>query len=199
MTMSPARYIGSIEVTGDLQRIDAVLAEVGKAHRFVGADRKALFVEEAVRARARHADDGDRAAVRRARPASRAANSSQLVSAAASAREMLSVDGQRGLPSAAWRLDLLKVVGSSPAARARPDAVRPLPGRQSVNRAPDLAVLHGASDTATVQDFQPSYRKIILDADSARVSQATGRRGQNRPSATTRDFCRTISPRARCA
>jgi hypothetical protein len=39
---------------------------------------------------------------------------------------MLSVDGQRGRPSGEARFDLLKVVGSSPALRARPDAVRSL-------------------------------------------------------------------------
>ena len=39
---------------------------------------------------------------------------------------MLSVDGQRGRPSAATRFDLLKVVGSSPARRASPDALRRL-------------------------------------------------------------------------
>src|SRR5690606_41833379 len=59
------------------------------------------------------------------RPASSAANSSQFGSAALSARVMLSVEGQRGLPSGAGRLDLLNVVGSSPAARARPEAVMP--------------------------------------------------------------------------
>lgn len=39
---------------------------------------------------------------------------------------MDSVDGQRGLPSRVARLDLLKVVESSPARRASPDADKPL-------------------------------------------------------------------------
>ena len=37
-----------------------------------------------------------------------------------------SIDGQRGRPSAAVRFDGLKVVGSSPARRARPEGVSPL-------------------------------------------------------------------------
>ncbi|MEJ0096890.1 MAG: hypothetical protein WDM84_01535 [Bauldia sp.] len=36
---------------------------------------------------------------------------------------MLSVEGQRSRPSTEIRFDLLKVVGSSPARRASPDAV----------------------------------------------------------------------------
>src|SRR6185437_11997571 len=46
-----------------------------------------------------------------------------LVLVAASALATDSVDGQRGRPSGVMRLDLLKVVGSSPDFLARPDAV----------------------------------------------------------------------------
>ena len=53
---------------------------------------------------------------------------------------MLSVDGQRGRPSAATRLDLLKVVGSSPARRASPEALRPLALGKPIDRRPDAGM-----------------------------------------------------------
>src|SRR5262249_30624541 len=59
------------------------------------------------------------------RLASKAANSSKVALTASSARARLSVEGQRGLPSGPARLERLKVVGSRPAARARPEAVSP--------------------------------------------------------------------------
>src|SRR5437667_595093 len=49
-------------------------------------------------------------------------NSAKLMLVAPSTLAMLSVDGQRGRPSRAMRLLLLKVVGSRPARRARPEA-----------------------------------------------------------------------------
>src|SRR5215468_4767312 len=49
-------------------------------------------------------------------------NSAKLMLVAPSTLAMLSVDGQRGRPSHAMRLLLLKVVGSRPARRARPEA-----------------------------------------------------------------------------
>ena len=48
-----------------------------------------------------------------------------LVPVAASALLINSVDGQRARPDAVMRFDLLKVVGSSPARRARPEAESP--------------------------------------------------------------------------
>ena len=48
-----------------------------------------------------------------------------LVPVAASALLIDSVDGQRARPAAVMRFDLLKVVGSSPARRARPEAESP--------------------------------------------------------------------------
>src|SRR5271156_4716065 len=50
---------------------------------------------------------------------------SMVVWVAASALAIDSVEGQRARPSAVTRLDLLKVVGSSPARLARPEADRP--------------------------------------------------------------------------
>src|ERR1700733_11621168 len=47
------------------------------------------------------------------------------VPVAVSALAMDSVDGQRARPEAVMRLDLLKVVGSSPARRAKPEADSP--------------------------------------------------------------------------
>src|SRR4051795_210790 len=52
-------------------------------------------------------------------------NASMLVPVAASDFATDSVDGQRARPSGVMRFDLLKVVGSSPAFLARPDAERP--------------------------------------------------------------------------
>src|SRR3954466_1371330 len=50
---------------------------------------------------------------------------SKVVFVACSDFAMDSVDGQRGRPSGVMRFDLLKVVGSSPAALARPEAESP--------------------------------------------------------------------------
>ncbi len=50
-----------------------------------------------------------------------AKNSLMLQFVTAKTLEMLSVDGQRGLPSALMRLLLLNVVGSSPAFFAKPE------------------------------------------------------------------------------
>src|SRR3984893_14370220 len=50
---------------------------------------------------------------------------SALVAVAASALATDSVEGQRARPSAVMRLDLLNVVGSSPARLARPDGDSP--------------------------------------------------------------------------
>ena len=50
---------------------------------------------------------------------------------------MLSVEGQRGRPSAEARFDLLKVVGSSPARRARPGRRQPVARGEPVDRRPD--------------------------------------------------------------
>src|SRR5437762_12879074 len=50
---------------------------------------------------------------------------SMLVPVAASDFATDSVEGQRGRPSGVMRFDLLKVVGSSPAFLAKPDADRP--------------------------------------------------------------------------
>src|SRR3546814_8614866 len=56
---------------------------------------------------------------------SRSMNSATLAPVASITLEVDSVDGQRCLPSREIRLLRLKVVGSRPALRARPDAVRP--------------------------------------------------------------------------
>src|SRR5262245_6037145 len=90
-----------------------------------------------------------------ARPARSAANSSQLDPAAAMALSKLSVEGQRSLPSPAWRLDLLKVVGSRPAARANPEAVRRLRWA-SASMARQTWV---CGMTENWQDLSPMYRK----------------------------------------
>src|ERR1700726_4085243 len=56
-----------------------------------------------------------------------------LVPVAASALLIDSVDGQRARPDAVMRFDLLNVVGSSPARRARPEAESPAPqARRSI-------------------------------------------------------------------
>src|SRR5262249_39053287 len=95
-----------------------------------------------------------------ARPARSAANSSQLVSAAASARAMLSVEGQRSRPSGLWRFDLLKVVGSSPAARASPDAESP---RRAANAsiARQMWLCCMACLYRQELDYQPMNRKKV--------------------------------------
>ena len=64
------------------------------------------------------------------------------------------VDGHRGLPSTAWRLDLLKVVASSPAARAKPDAVSPrFAASASMARQTSLCCM--PHHTAVVRIFNP--------------------------------------------
>lgn len=60
-------------------------------------------------------------------------------SAAASALAIDSVEGQRSRPSEVTRLDLLKVVGSSPARLASPDGDSPA-RREPIQGAPDLLV-----------------------------------------------------------
>ena len=44
-------------IAGDLERVDAVFAEVRKAHGFISADWETALVKKSVRARAGHADD----------------------------------------------------------------------------------------------------------------------------------------------
>ena len=51
--------------------------------------------------------------------------SSKLAFVASSILAMLSVEGQRGLPFAVVRFDLLNVVGSRPAFLAMPEGVKP--------------------------------------------------------------------------
>jgi len=46
-------------VAGNLQCVNPFVAEIGKAHRLIGANREAAFIEEAIGAGARHADDGN--------------------------------------------------------------------------------------------------------------------------------------------
>src|SRR5215813_1876544 len=62
---------------------------------------------------------------------------SMLVPVAASDFATDSVEGQRGRPSGVMRFDLLKVVGSSPACLARPDAERPARAARR-SRAPQI-------------------------------------------------------------
>ena len=72
-----------------------------------------------------------------------------------------SVDGQRGRPSGVMRFDLLKVVGSSPAFLARPDAERPGAGGEAVEGAPDLRVgQHRGGPPSAIgsEGFGPNYR-----------------------------------------
>src|SRR5258706_9888717 len=59
-------------------------------------------------------------------PSIRLTNCASEAPVAASTLARLSVEGQRSLPSRVTRLDLLNVVGSRPARRARPEAVNPL-------------------------------------------------------------------------
>ena len=73
-------------------------------------------------------------------PESRATKSSRLAPVAARILARLSVEGQRSLPLAALRLDLLKVVGSSPASLAKPRRRHAVAGGKSVDGAPDLRV-----------------------------------------------------------
>src|SRR5690606_39449567 len=66
---------------------------------------------------------------------------------------MLSVEGQRGRPSDATRLDLLNVVGSSPALRARPEAVRWL---RSARRSIAAQMREWESTGPSVRPLRPS-------------------------------------------
>src|SRR3954454_24576201 len=95
--------------------------------------------------------------------------------AAASAFAIDSVEGQRSRPSEVTRLDLLKVVGSSPARLARPDGDKP--ARAASRCTPDLVVSEhplcfGLPDHGRSSPSQ--LRKTILESTGFPLS-AQGR------------------------
>ena len=89
------------------------------------ADRKAAVVEIAAGARLGEADQRHRLGRTVRRFGDQRDELLDVVPVAASDLAIDSVDGQRARPSGVMRLDLLNVVGSSPARLARPEADSP--------------------------------------------------------------------------
>ena len=90
-----------------------------------------------------------------------------MVPVAASDFATDSVEGQRARPSGVMRFDLLKVVGSSPAFLARPDAREPGARGEPVERRPDLGMRqHGVvlrQGRLSGRDYYPTHRNYSLD------------------------------------
>ena len=91
------------------------------------------------------------------------------VAVAASALETDSVEGQRGRPSGVTRLDLLKVVGSSPAFLARPEGDSPPRVGEPVERGPDLGMGQHGRARASISPLLRflSYRNYSLSSEES--------------------------------
>ena len=118
--------IGRLDrIAGNLQRVGMILGGRRQRHLVPApAGGIAAVVEMAAAAGLRQAKQRHRLQPRAPSPIN-CTKVSIEVPVAASALASDSVDGQRSRPSAVTRLDLLKVVGSSPARRASPEGDSP--------------------------------------------------------------------------
>ncbi len=114
-------------LAGDFERISVLVVDGGKRDLVPAvAGRKAAVVEIAAGAGLGEAEQRHRLTVAPAPAGSiSVTKASNGVPVAASALAIDSVEGQRARPCGVMRFDLLKVVGSSPARRASPDADSP--------------------------------------------------------------------------
>ena len=149
-----------------------------------GAGREAAVVEIAAGAGLGEAEQRH-AAGRRGRSLDQRPKASMLVPVATSALLIDSVDGQRARPAAVMRFDLLNVVGSRPARRARPEAESPArAARRSIADQTCACVsittpYNPADDRNYCLDAQGPIgsRRIARVRDDDLSKSASGRRG----------------------